>query len=139
MKVWNVTLDEAHEIAASMGLRLERPKQVSKHAVSFGIRRDLTHWRNRDGQRRYAKLSSSWSLNQDGSRRICGSAVCWHGHRDFLRVLFCYHPAARVKTMFADYRSKADFEARFEATGDTNVGSWAYPMAARDACDCEED
>ena len=70
-------------------------------------------------------------------RRI--AAVCWHGHRDFFRALYRRSPEARIKTALADYRGTDDFERIFPATGQGNVGSWAEPQAAQDACDCSFD
>ena len=67
-------------------------------------------------------------------RRI--HAVCWHGHRDFLRALFVRTPSAVVITAIARYEGSADFEASFAATGNQNVGSQMQPLRLDRACEC---
>ena len=67
-------------------------------------------------------------------RRI--HAVCWHGHRDFLRALFTRTPMAIVVTAVAQYRGRDHFEISFVATGAQNIGSQAYPRRLDRACEC---
>lgn len=67
-------------------------------------------------------------------RRI--AAACWHGHASVLKALFGLNPAAKVISCRAVYDGQADFEGKFEATGDANIGSMMSPLAYRDACDC---
>jgi hypothetical protein len=69
-------------------------------------------------------------------RRI--AAACWHAHRDVLRAIFGVAPNSRVKTAFADYRGVADFEDKFEDTGNSNIGSIVDRVDYRQACECEE-
>lgn len=68
-------------------------------------------------------------------------AVCWHGHRDFMRALFRRAPDARIQTALADYKGSEDFERKYLAT----YGSPAYRMGALlqvqaygAACTCKE-
>jgi hypothetical protein len=67
-------------------------------------------------------------------RRI--HAVCWHGHRDFLRSLFARTPSAVVISCVARYENSADFEASFAATGSQNVGGQMNPVPLDRACEC---
>jgi hypothetical protein len=64
-----------------------------------------------------------WS--QGGKRR--GPSCCWHAHRDFIRAVFSLNPDARVKTAFAMYRDKDNFEQTYERT---------FPKSHE--CVCEE-
>jgi hypothetical protein len=64
------------------------------------------------------------------------AAACWHAHRDFMLALFDLAPEARLKTAVADYRGKAGFAAKFEATGRRNIGSMMEPIEYREACEC---
>lgn len=65
------------------------------------------------------------------------AAVCWHGHRDFLRALFTRVPTAKVISSWITYDGLDDFEANHDDTGDRNVGSQMQPQSARDSCRCQ--
>lgn len=67
-----------------------------------------------------------------GSGRHC-AACSWEAHRDFMRHIFAAYPHARIRTMLADYRGQADFEARYLATGEHNIGNQCNPLAIREA------
>lgn len=67
-------------------------------------------------------------------RRI--AACCWHGHFSVMDELFKLNPHAKIISCRATYDGKADFERKFEATGDANIGSMMVPLRFRDACDC---
>lgn len=56
----------------------------------------------------------------------------WEAHRDVMRAIFAFDPCAFLHTALADYDGKADFERKFEATGDRNVGSMMNPVSFRD-------
>ena len=79
------------------------------------------------------------SYRGDVARTIPG-AVCWHGHRDFMRALFVVEINGRVQTAMADYRGRRDFEDSYrdvldysnEYRGNGYVDSYT-------ACVCEED
>lgn len=64
-------------------------------------------------------------------------AVCWHGHREFMRRVFEINPAAEIKSCVARYRGREEFEQTHGATGDLNAGNRVYYVAARDMCDCQ--
>lgn len=70
-------------------------------------------------------------------------AVCWHGHRDFLRALYRRVPDAKVRTAFITYQNAEHFEARYRSTYDgppaSARGSFAgHVRPYRDACTCDE-
>lgn len=67
-----------------------------------------------------------------GSGRYC-TACSWEAHRDFMHAIFAHNPCARIKTMLADYRGAADFETKFPATADHNIGSVREPLTISDA------
>jgi hypothetical protein len=55
-------------------------------------------------------------------------AASWEAHRDFMFNLFAINPEGRIKSAFADYRGLVDFEAKYRATADRNVGSQMFPV-----------
>lgn len=128
MKVRGISLAECERIAGTMGLRLERPQQISKNTISFGIRR-------------VSKFSAyqkyGMSRKNDGTPRIAGSAVCWHGHFDFLHALFQHAPDAVVITTLATYRGQQDFLAGCNMTYYCNVGTPYRPQIAGEMCECD--
>lgn len=63
-------------------------------------------------------------------RHMCRAS--WEAHRDVMRALFKLDPDATIKTVFATYLGRADFEQAFPATANHNVGSDAAPRAIRD-------
>lgn len=124
MKVWNTTEQDVRAAAEEVGLAIhsdwsgsgiQKDGRALRFRLALGADKD--HYRSIKRGRRIA-------------------AVCWHGHRDFFRALYRRSPDARIKTALADYRGSDGFEAAFPATGHTNVGSWAQPEAASDACAC---
>ena len=136
MKVWTrLSESELREIAAEVGVKIHSDWRGN------GIRRDGRAWRfrlalnsdlpKRDSGYKYQRTSSS-GFNPE--RRV--AAVCWHGHRDYMRAVFSRDPDARIKTAFADYRGSEGFERDFPETGYRNVGSMMYPAFAKDICTC---
>jgi len=89
--------------------------------------------RRRKGEAGHAKYqrTSSMVMFREG-RRV--HAVCWHGFRDYFRAVYRLEPQAVFHTAIATWRGRDDFERRFEATGDVNIGSQMAPVRARDAC-----
>ena len=79
---------------------------------------------------KYQKTSSSYF-----SRGRKCHAVCWHGHRDFLRELFEVAPNAVVITSLARYDGVEGFEANYEGT-DRNVGPQISPIRYSECCGC---
>ena len=67
-------------------------------------------------------------------RRV--AALCWHGHRDVMRIIFEEHPEALLITAFARYEGLEGFMENYPDTGDRNIGSYHQPMAMQHACCC---
>lgn len=71
-----------------------------------------------------------------GSRRSASGRhmrkASWEAHRDVMRQLFSYDSQATIRTAFATYRGREDFEASFPATAHHNVGSMMHPVTIRE-------
>jgi len=128
MKVWGVNETQLEICADEVGVKLYELRPDGR-ALRFGIR--PTGERDEYGNYKYQRTSSS-GFNPE--RRV--HAVCWHGHRDFMRAIFKREPNARIKTMWADYKGSQDFERKFGATAHLNVGSMMYPAYAGSVCKC---
>lgn len=107
------------------------------------------HW-HRDDQR---KIHATWTLGEDdpnvryrkkGYGRMAfgtgakygNGAVCYHGHRDFMRKVFEHNRDAVIGTKMAAYRGEEDFEAKHQVIAYRNMGSQMYPISYGEACDC---
>ena len=140
MKVWTTLSDDeiydiANELCVSIADRGtiyngRPPIRRDGRALYFGLRPD-PGCKDEDGNHRYQRTSASAFHSE---RRVF--AVCWHGHRDFMREIFKRDPSARVKTAWADYKGVEDFEEKFPETAYLNVGSMMYPMFASEVCTC---
>ena len=142
MKVWtSLSESDLRAIAKEIGVVIaDRGSETNTiprvgRAYSFGLRPDKsTKDENGKGTGyRYQRLSASWYNDQ---RKVY--AVCWHGHRDFMRRLFQHDPEARIKTHVADYKGQENFEATYVDTGYQNVGAPIYPRYRADVCTCGE-
>jgi len=128
MKVWGIDVEQANRIIRRVStgydgnIVFKRTPELDGRAVWFTLT-------TADTRKRGARRSAS-------GRRV--AACCWHGHRDIMLGILGSYPDCRIKTAHADYRGLADFAAKYESTGDTNIGSHYQPMAYRDACNCEE-
>lgn len=136
MKVWNATEDQIRAAADIVGLKLAEDWNgggVSKdgRALRFRLAVDTARHRDEGGFLPYQRCST-WRGGKDGTPRKV-AAVCWHGHRDFMRALFETAPEARLKTALADYRGADDFEAKFLGTRGTGNG---WNVSYEQACGC---
>jgi hypothetical protein len=73
--------------------------------------------------------------NKDGQYRRVVGAVCWHGHREFMREVFKINPEARIKTGIADYRGSKHFEDT-HGTTHSQGGNQYGRRGFGEACDC---
>ncbi len=134
MKVWYATEDQIREAVEVVGLKIHEDwqgKGISKdgRALRFRLSVDTARHRDEGGFLPYQRMSMSRGIN----RKI--AAVCWHGHRDFMRALFEMASEARIKTALADYRGTADFEHKFRSTqGEGNGWNVSYEQA----CGCSD-
>lgn len=140
----NVSLETLQSAAESVGV------SISAEATSGSMRRfrlkvspgnppakALTPAGNRKrgaaGDGSYQRISASAF---DDSRRV--AAICWHGFRDFFRAAFAIEPSAIFYTAFDTWRGAEDFEERFRASGNINIGSQFRPVSACAACRCPD-
>ena len=140
MKVWTrLSESDLYDIAENLGICIAdrgsvntRDNSIRKvgRAYSFNLRPDK-NTRDDDGDYRYQRTSASAFHDE---RRVF--AVCWHGHRDFMWGIFGRDPEARIKTMWADYKGRDDFDAKYPDTAYQNVGSMMYPRYASEICKC---
>jgi hypothetical protein len=129
MQARNVTQWELEAAAEAVGLELGPGSHPGRFTLNLGQR-------DEHGRRKYQRLSAIPSYHGGKQRRV--NAVCWHGHRDFMFRLFDARPEAVLSSGIIRYRGREDFLAKFESTGDRNIGSIASPMAYREACTCQE-
>lgn len=102
---------------------------------------NLTCDAREDGRTHDGRAKIRWTLaTRDsfapGSRTAASGRhmpkASWQAHRDVMRALFMLDPEAELATGLATYRGLRDFNERFEATGDHNVGSRMEPRSIRD-------
>lgn len=132
----NVTEGQLNLAASLVKVRIIAFQHVSKTRIRFRLAP--------------ADHDTFRAISNSGRRK---HAVCWHGHRDFFRVLFRDVPEAKVQTTFltrgnrfnVDAEGPAErwytaenFERVFPGTGDVNVGSMFNPLRMSDACRCDE-
>ena len=133
MKVWTaLSRNDIEQIAESVGVTIYEHRDVGK-AQQFQLR-PLDE--RRDGVKKYQRRSAS---PFDTERKV--HAVCWHGHRDFMRALLDRDPDARIKSGRygnLDWRGWQDFEDRFEMSGYIDIGAPIMPVQMREACFCIE-
>lgn len=123
MKVWGVTVSDIAQAESDAGVRVKDLRHTGK-ALQFTLKTEgyPPRWGRRSGR-----------INKDGSLRRVPGAVCWHGHRAFIRALLTLAPDARIKTGLADYRGLRHFEETHEATwGKGNYYGFTYGQV----CDC---
>lgn len=126
-------------IAASMGLQLYdyaysvgmRGQFKGRHRHKFTLRPQ--HGSSRDARYRLVR-DNPYSAGGSGERRIW--AVCWHGHRDFMRAVFELDSDATFRTAVDTWDGSEDFEQRHTFSGYRNIGSQMYPQSYSDACRC---
>ena len=118
--------------AASIGVSVTVTplnQKDSRHRVKV----NPSDFKNENGDRNYQRIS----LNYNGTERRV-FAVCWHGFRDYFRACFEQYPDAVFTTALDKWEGSADFEARFPASGQTNIGSMVNPLRIVDACRCPD-
>lgn len=135
MKAWNVTEAQIRQAAAEVGLKLGEDWQGNGvtpdgRALRFRLAVNREAPRDADGFLPYQR-SSTFAYGNRKPRRI--AAVCWHGHRDFMRALYRLAPDMRLKTALADYRHADHFEGTFEET--SGMGN-QYHLSYGQACNC---
>jgi hypothetical protein len=127
------------EIASDIGVEIStsgnpkpitRGRNAGKTLYTFTLRPDRST-ADADGNCRHQRESAGYM--SDG-RRV--HAVCWHGHADFMALVFRADPVARFETAFATYDGVRDFADNYRQTAWRNIGARIAPVAAASACRC---
>lgn len=149
--------EAAEEAARQVGVRLYNLRETS-NSRNFGIAFTLKtgdkierrkDWRGKFKlmpmyQRYTIRERHSSAKGHEGKifYPVVPGAVCWHGHRDFLRAFYRLIPNAKIRTAFITYTGARDFEARYRSTYDggpkNGTGGFASCRPYEDACSCEE-
>jgi len=133
MLVRKVTEAQLEASAKRVGLRLYDLRPVGR---GFRFRLHTTGGVKVNGRvPRYGRVSAHM-VNKNGKPRRIPGAVCWHGHRDFLAVLFYAAPQAKVVTAFVTYNGRDDFFQKYPQTEYRNIGSQFRPVAYSECCEC---
>jgi hypothetical protein len=133
---YGFSMDDAKVIASELGIRvvgndLTPSRDLygdSRERCSFVLKLDV-HAERTNGALPYQRVSQSPASGRH--RRV--AAVCWHGHRDFMREIFNRFPEARIKSALADYRGRMDFEQNYRSTAGTSNG---WNVGYSRACVC---
>lgn len=103
------------------------------HNITCALRDDGTR---RDGRHKVRFTLGTRDSFAYGSRRAASGRhmpkASWQAHRDVMRAIYAADPSAVLVTALATYNGRSDFESRFEATGNTEVGSRMAPALIRD-------
>jgi len=102
---------------------------IDRHGKGFRVKLSVNS--TKDGERYYRTSASGFRPNHKVS------ALCWHGFRHVMRNWFLINSDTVIITGQARYNGSVHFELVHGATGDKNIGSRAYPMRYRDACNCD--
>jgi hypothetical protein len=114
--------------------------QIEAVANGLGIRAEVKPGRGRflnvrlypeSGSDRFRRSSASY-FNQ--GRRV--NAVCYHGHWEFMNLLYLMNDDMQVRSAMASYHGREDFLRNAPEVGARNIGSQAFPIEHRDACFC---
>lgn len=142
MKVIGVGLTDLEKIAGEVGVRLygggwtgpkgpkARTRKDGRPEVSFTLR---TLYSEKRAPVAYRRLGTP---RPGRKTRTIGGILCWHGHRDFMALMFERFPSAILTSAIAKYEGREGFERAHGATAYQNIGSQAFPCSLKDACFC---
>lgn len=132
MIVYHVSLSDLRYIAAKIGVRLYEENEVKNKKgeikyVSFKLR--LINEKYRKYNHKFGKDRKSYG-------------VCWHGHRDFMKIMFEKFPDAKLisRPLYLKdkvvYNGKNDFYHKYTDTDDTYIFT-NFLGTAYSFCKCE--
>lgn len=133
------------DIAKRLNVRVENLRQNRRGDLCFVLRPNDDKYRAYTV--RYERVDDPGDLFEPARKYRAQfrrkGAVCWHGHRDFMRAIFVHNPEASINTCLAQYRNAEDFEDKYEATGENGGGPMGYGMVHGQvsysrACRCSE-
>lgn len=125
MLIRGITIAQAEEIAKSLGVSLYNTNRKGTGFTT--VLRPSEQFPDK-----YRKYNDNM-----GRHRKCW-AVCWHGHRDFMRAIFRINPNAVIRTAVENYYGAEEFEKKYQDTGYKNVASQATPVWFAESCECGE-
>jgi hypothetical protein len=121
-----VTKGELEAIAEEVGVKLQEVQEG-------GIRVPFVRFTLRPIEGRYQRVDQ---LNSPGpARRV--NAVCYHGHRAFLDLLFERFPAARVETAVARYDGASSYAELRDAADVWEGSARTGRVRTSTQCRCE--
>lgn len=134
MKVYNVKQESILQAGRACMVQIEnlRPLNGKGTAYAFTLRPDKDTRDKETGFCQWQRVSSSWSRQ---GRKVW--AVCYHGHKQFLRVLFEKEPSCRVVSSMATFDGQEDFLRNAWEVAEKNVGSIMYPISYGETCNCD--
>lgn len=125
-----VGLETSGNSQPSIGVPITRGRNAGKRKFTFVLRPDRST-ADADGNARHQRESAGYF---SGGRKV--HAVCWHGHADFMTLVYRADRTARIETGIATYADSADFQARYRETASRNIGAPIAPVAMASACRC---
>lgn len=125
-----VSIDQSGNSQPSIGKPISRGRNAGTRLFTLVLRPDRTT-RDADGNCRHQRESAGY-----GSQGRKVHAVCWHGHADFMTLVFQRDPSARIETGIATYAGRDDFLANYLETAWRNIGAMIAPVAMASACRC---
>lgn len=125
-----VSIDQSGNTQPSQGKPIQRGRNAGTNLFTLVLRPDRTT-ANEDGNCRHQRESAGY-----GSQGRKVHAVCWHGHADFMTLVFERDDTARIETGIATYAGRADFLANYTETAYRNIGAPIAPVAMASACRC---
>lgn len=134
MKVYNTNKIENFEssinsIANNLEIALDY-NPLSKNCYRIKLKKG-------SNKSKYQRLSA-WLTNKDGSKRIVGNAVCWHGYRDFIINLYKINSNIRIVSATTTYVDQDHFNETYPDTWNKNIGSVINPAPYGSCCTCEQ-
>lgn len=133
MRTWTFTETQINDAAKLVGVTVYNLRKVTKKAESH---RFTLHTAGIGSK--YRRKSSFGRGGETVTKTIPG-AVCWHGHRDFMRALFTVEEYGRIQTALADYKGRDDFERSFPFVNDYSNEYQGNGYVDRETfCVCDE-
>lgn len=135
MRAYNVTKDDLEQIADELNIGIvfgDGYKAITDKGRSY-FTFNLKYKPFPDDPTKYRKVSKGWS----GERRT--GAVCFHGHFDFIYLVFRRYPNARIRSSRygeMDYTSMESFQEQAVELAHTNIGAPICPISMIESCDC---
>ncbi len=126
MYIKGVTFEQMQETASYIGVKIRNTTRQPNYG-------QYVQGRLFAKSDTYRKLSSSKMHDEKRT-----GAVCWHGHRDFMKEVFRINPHAVIKSCKATYKSYEDFLNKYRDTA-IETGLGMLQRAYIECCQCGRD